>query len=335
MIHARTLLTGAGLALLLAGCGGGSVVVSQLRGVSVTAANVNTATAVVVDSRNVADGSSGGAAFLTGVVVQPVQSDFHFVDFALQQLARSAVQNSSGGTVAGVIGSGSQDCTDGGRVFVSPTVSDPNYLTAGDRIGLQFVSCKENGVTLDGAFTITIDSVSSGFAYGTPAVAPYDLTITVKLGNFSAVDATSDLLANGDLSIATSVDVAGDTTLELSGTALGASSGSESAVLTNYDYALTSASNGDFTLDAMATVGSSKLGGSVSFMTTTTFQGNSNQYNGNPWAGVLQITSNIDTSNAIVTAQPDGTSVQIDLDANGDGTSDTTIMTTWSDLDAL
>lgn len=339
MVRARTLLPVIALGLLLAGCGGGgsggSAVVSQLRGVSVTSANVNTATAVVVNSPSVADGSSGGAAFLTGVIVQPVQSDFHFVDFALQQLTGSAVQNSFGSSVAGVIGSGPQDCTDGGRVFVSPTVSDPSYLTAGDRVGLQFVNCQENGVTLDGAFTITIDSVSSGFAYATPAVAPYDLTFTVELGNFSVVDLTSNLLANGDLTIATSEDSAGLKSLELSGSALGAESGTESAVLTDYDFLMTSDSSGAFTLHVPgATIGSSKLGGSVSFHTTTDFAGNDNQYNGNPTAGELQITSNIDASNAIVTAQSDGTNVKIDLDEKGNG-SYITSMTTWSDLAAL
>ena len=64
MVRASTLLPVAALVLLLAGCGGGGggcAVVSQLRGVSVTAANVKTATAVVVDSRNVADGRGGPA----------------------------------------------------------------------------------------------------------------------------------------------------------------------------------------------------------------------------------------------------------------------------------
>lgn len=337
MARASIRLLGTGLGLLLAGCGGGgggSAVVSQFSGVSVTSANVNTATAVVVDSSNVADGSSGGVAFLTGVVTQTGPGDFHFADFALQQLARIAAQPPSSNTLTGVSGSGPLDCAAAGRVLYTATVSNPNYLTVGDMFHLQFVGCQENGSTLDGAFAMTVNAVSANFDPSAPA-APYNLTIATELANFSAIDATSNVLANGDLTIATSDNGAGYTTLELSGNALGAKEGTESAVLTDYDYLLTSDStSGDFTLDAMATVGSSKLGGSVSFMTTTTFSGNVSQSGGNFTAGELQITSNIDASNAIVTALSDGANVQIRLDESGGG-SYTTSMTTWSDLDAL
>jgi hypothetical protein len=338
MVRVRTVLLGTGLGMLLAGCGGGSAggsaVVSQLRGVSVTSSNVTVATAVAMDASNVADGASGGVAFLTGVVTQPVKSDFHFAAFALQQLARIAAQPPAGNTVTGVSGSGSQDCADAGRVLYSVTASNPSYLSAGDVFHLQFVGCQENGSTLDGSFAMTVNTVSANFDPGAP-VAPYNLTIATELGNFSAVDATSNVLANGDLTIATSDNGAGYTTLGLSGNALGAKEGAESGVLTDYDFYLTSDStNGDFTLDAMATVGSSKLGGSVSFATTTTFAGNINQFNGYPSSGVLEITSNIDASNATVTAESDGTTVTIQLDETGSG-SPVTIMTTWSELAAL
>jgi hypothetical protein len=302
---------------------------------SVTSTNVQNVTAVVIDSEFVAEGSAGGASFLTGVTGGAGKTQFNFAEFALQQLERVAAQATPSGNLAGVTGSGGDNCSGGGVYSFVATIADPNYLTAGDSFNVQFTNCQESGSLLNGVFAFTVASVSANFDPITP-VAPYDLTLDTTMGNFSANDGIVNVLVNGDMSIAINDDSTGSgrVDLELSGTALGGMDGADTVVLTNYDYQLSSNSiNGDFTYDAMATVGSSKLGGSVSFLTTTTFTGNDGLYNGNPTDGVLLITTSKDSSNATVTALSDGDTVQIDLvDAAGNSS---TSMTTWDDLAAL
>jgi len=336
----RTLLPAIGLGFLSACGGGGGGGLSQYPAMSVTSTNVQNVTAVVFDSQNIAEGSSGGASFITGVTGGAGHSQFRFADFALQQLERIAAQAVPAGTLTGVTVSGGWACTGigGGTVSYLATFSDPSatYLMPGDSFSVQFTQCHESGTVLDGVFAFTISSVSANFDPASP-VAPYDLAIDTTMSNFSANDGIVNVFVNGDMSIAISDDGAGLVDVDLSGSQLGGKDGTETVVLTGYDYMLSADSvSGDFTYDAAATVGSSKLNGSVTFQTTTPFTGNDGTdgvSNGNPTAGVLVITTSKDSSSATVTAQPDGVNVQIDL-VDSDG-NPSTIMTTWDDLAAL
>ncbi|MCU7916635.1 MAG: hypothetical protein KZQ65_12305 [Candidatus Thiodiazotropha sp. (ex Gloverina cf. vestifex)] len=49
----------------------------------------------------------------------------------------------------------------------------------------------------------------------------------------------------------------------------------------------------------------------------------------------MHITTSADSSQAWLTAQPDGINVQVDIDSDGDNNIDSTVMTTWAELEGL
>ena len=93
--------------------------------------------------------------------------------------------------------------------------------------------------------------------------------------------------------------------------------------------------SGDYSIDIAGTIDSTILGGSVTFITEQPFVGNDFNVSDEPTEGVLLMTSNFDNSQARLTAQPDGVNVMIEVDADGDGVFEETVMTTWDNLDSL
>jgi hypothetical protein len=79
-----------------------------------------------------------------------------------------------------------------------------------------------------------------------------------------------------------------------------------------------------YSTDASGTLATVNLGGSVRYTTTTTFQGIGSDY---PSSGVMVVTGAANSSETITAV--DSISVTIDVDADGNGTVDQTINTTW------
>ena len=97
---------------------------------------------------------------------------------------------------------------------------------------------------------------------------------------------------------------------------------------------------GDYAIDLDGTLESRDIDGTVTFTTTqlgtAAFMGNEFVGNGDPTSGTLRIQSNFGgLSQLWLNAQPDGVSVTLDVDIDGDDIIDTTIPTTWAALEAL
>jgi hypothetical protein len=331
-------------ALLVVACGGGGggggggVVPPPAAGVSITAANAELITAEVLNSVNVMVGVSGGPIILTGVAVSPAAGGFNYPDFfvkQLQQLPVLASQSNSGSVTGVVIPAATYSCTGitggtSGTYLASGEVSNLAVTTVGDSISVDFNNCVVDGIVLNGAMSLVVTAVTGGFDTVTP---PYSLGVDAVLSAFSANDAGYIVTGDGDLSMLFDESISGDFTTLLSGTSLLASAAGNAEQLTNYQFDITGNDiSGDFSVDLIGTIATTLIGGSVSFDTMTAFTGNELFGTGDPTAGVLQVTTSADASQALVTAQPDGINLEIDVDADGDSLYEDTIMTTWTAL---
>ncbi|MCU7920760.1 MAG: hypothetical protein KZQ95_20755 [Candidatus Thiodiazotropha sp. (ex Epidulcina cf. delphinae)] len=312
------------------GDGGGS---TPTTGVSLSTSNAKPVGAAAVNSVDTVQGMTGGTTVLTGVSVNAPGSDFNFPDFFVQQLGWfSALDNLPNENITGVAISESEACANGGSVSLSGNVNNLNVLTAGDTLTLSFNNCNMAGAVTNGAMSLTITQITPNFD-GDP---PYTLGLDVVLTNLSVNDGGLVATGSGDMSMLLAIDSAGNESMVLAGASLTASASGQTETLSNYRYEITiNDLTGSYSISLQATFASTEIGGSMSFTTITPFSGNDFIGAGDPTAGQLHVTTSIDGSQLWLIAQPDGINVQIDIDTDGDNNVDSTVMTTWAELESL
>jgi hypothetical protein len=327
--------------LLIAACGGGGGGggggVTLLPGLSITQLNAPTIASETMGSVDAVQGTTQGTGFITGVAVSGGSasgSDFNLQDFVLDQLASAlAVGNSQGG-IGGITVSDSVPCSIG-RIDFTVTIADSTgtYLTAGDRIALNFVGCDEAGVLMNGGFTMVINAITPFYDPSLPPSA-FTLDVSVDMNGFSVDDGIIDFSADGDMTMA--FDVNGNAiSLTLSGNGITVTDGVITETLAGYSYSfIVDDSTGDFSASLNGTISSSLFNGTVSFQTTSAFTGNDFLAGGNPTAGSILFTTDVDNSSAILTAQSDGSTVVIDVDEDGNGIYEIQIVTDWATIGA-
>lgn len=326
------------MAGLLAACGGGGggddASPAPTSGVSITTANVEVVSAEVVNSVDAVEGAGGGSAIITGVSITATSDGFSYRDFVLAQLDNFAVvrqQQLSSGVVGVVIPAETVACSGGGAITISGNVAAPNLDTfsAGDTLSAVFDNCSESGSLISGRFDMTINAAFDG----TP---PFNLDVSVTMTGFSVSDPDVNFSSDGDMRLVLTEDGAGNFEAAISGNSLTVSESGDTFTLSSYNYVLTgNDSSGDYSIDIAGTIDSTIVGGSVTFVTVQPFTGNDFIGTGDPTQGVLLMTSNFDSSQSRLTAQPDGINVMIEVDADGDGVFESTVMTTWDNLDSL
>lgn len=326
------------MAGLLSACGGGGggddAVPPPASGVSITTANAEVVSAEVNNSVDVVEGASSGYTFIPGVSITATSDGFSFRDFVLAQLDNFTVvkqQQLSSGVVGVVIPATTEPCNGGGTVTISGEVADPslNILTTGDTFSAVFSNCSEAGSIISGSFGMTINATFDG----TP---PFNLDVSVRMTGFSVTEPGLNFSSDGDMRLVLTEDGIGNFGATFSGNSLTVSEGGQTNTLSSYNYVLTgNDSSGSYSIDIAGTIDSTMLGGSVTFITVQPFAGNDLIGTGEPTEGVLLMTSDFDGSQARLTAQPDGINVMIEVDADGDGIFEETIMTTWATLDSL
>jgi hypothetical protein len=122
------------------------------------------------------------------------------------------------------------------------------------------------------------------------------------------------------MSVVVSEDGSGIASLQVSGDSFAISLAGEAELLSDYLYDMSvNDTTGDFMLEQRGTIASTAMAGSVSFVTLTPFTSNVYLAGGNPTAGVLHITSGVDSSQALVITQPDGIYDLIEVDTDGIG----------------
>lgn len=334
---AIVLILTAGLLAACGGGGGGDDAAPPVGGVSITTDNAGIVSAEILNSVDVVEGISSGSALITGVSVTAKSTGFNYRDFVLEQLDNFAVVRQlqlSSGVVGVVIPQTEEPCSGGGTVTVSGNVADPalDTLSAGDRLLAVFVNCSESGTLISGSLDLTINTISAFFD-GTP---PFDIDVSVIMNGLTVTDAGITFSGNGDMRLALNEDISANYGATFTGNSLVVSEGGQTETLSSYNYVLMGNDlSGDYNLDIAGTLGSTVLGGSVTFITLQAFTGSDSIGTGDPTQGVLLMTSDFDGSRARLTAEPDGENVMIEVDADGDGVFEDTVMTTWSILDSL
>lgn len=200
-------------------------------------------------------------------------------------------------------------------------------ITSGDSFDIAFNACffADAGVTLAGAASVT-NIVLTGDAIN--EIAPWSLAASFTFTNLQATDTTDAATLNGGLNLSVGTDDNLVMNVAITGTSLTAAENGTTATLS--DFSVTEALDVNtmtITADAMGTLTSSELNGAVNFSTPASFVIIADD---NPSAGQLAIS---DGNSGVLVSVLDNLNVELGIDANGDGTAETTIVVTWAALD--
>jgi hypothetical protein len=212
-----------------------------------------------------------------------------------------------------------------------------NEVSVGDGFFLEYNSCVEQGLTLNGQVTVGVLELDND-----PPTLPWRVKFRLNFDSFSASDGGSVVNVFGTLDVTVDAQASGTviTTLTTEVSTGGGSTassllqfeeGDDFIQLTLLTITLEEATNGDFTLTAQGTLESSLIGGTVTFDTLVDLTGNDFDTN-YPSAGQMEI---IGAANASILLRIlSSTNVQLEVDVDGDGISDVTINSTWVQLGA-
>lgn len=215
------------------------------------------------------------------------------------------------------------DCPVAGTTTTTADLASQSTLTAGDRITLAFADCDDGTTVVDGVFSMTVGSFSGDIASGI-----FTLRIEVALTDFQVLENGEGITADGTISFSTDTTGSPSIVTTISTDSLTVTGGGASDSL--LDYVMTQVvdeATGEYSLETSGTLTSSAFSGSVMFATEVELQGTGTDY---AVSGELLITgANGATIHVIVL---DGVSVRLELDIDGDGTTDEIRDVAWSDL---
>ncbi len=343
----NTLMTGSlfgligGMALTLAGCGASTTDdgVSLVDKVSIP----STPTAISVGNQNtvVAETSDGIDGALTTSSVSPVGVSlqdqgtprFSLFDFATGRLLETVQQGLAQQQNLPAAITQSIPC-DSGSMSLTINLADltGSTLRAGDSFSVSFNNCKDNmsGSTANGSMSATVVSGSletdcdmdmygtcSDFSLG---MSFNDLQIT-EMGVTNLVDGGFNLTYTRATNTNT---ISGDDLYMYSGTGQGVR-------MSNFNIASSLSGRSETTTINM-TLASTRINGSVQIRSTTPLVTTNVDTDDYPSSGVLQITG---ANSTLTVTALDATSVQLELDADNDGTIDyTDSPVSWTTIEA-
>ena len=213
-----------------------------------------------------------------------------------------------------------------GTVTISGDLAVPGTFTPGDTFLIVYELCDEGfGEVVDGTVGLTVRDFSGDIFLGT-----YLLSMDADIDTLSVATASDTIVGSGDATITLDTTETPYIEAGVSGGVLTQDSLASLETLRNYASAQTFDGNlvpAIYTMDASGTLESNQLPGNVVYSTATTFQGNEGEY---PNTGVLLVSG--DNSSARLIAV-DATNVRIEIDSNGDGTTDEIIELTWAELE--
>ena len=217
-------------------------------------------------------------------------------------------------------------CLVSGSVTVYGDLASQDALSAGDRIVARFSNCDEGeGEVVNGALTLVVDTFSGDLFGGFVLVG-----LTLDFDNLSANEDGEISTVNGDLSLLMDTRSYPVSTFSISSASLSVSDGIDTVVLSNFSTTVTadeSSQPAAFTYTSSGRV-SVPRHGSVSYQVLQPFTGFGD---GDPDAGVLYIEGNLGAS--ITATVLSNTQVQLEMDYDGDGVTDETVIVTWVELD--
>ena len=329
----RKAMTGIAACAALAACGGGGGGDSggttgggtSSGAVALSASNYEVAANEAVASGLGVTDLVGEANILGGAVAstQP-----NWAKLGLQQWLAASAAWSSAPTRAGATQTTTVACSGGGNLAV--TVNDANNsqtLDGGDSISVTANACVENGITVGGQFSATL----TGSPTGNVSSCIYSIGLSFNFLSFTATDSGGVATANGQAGLSSTPTACSTGTDSITAStfsdSLTAGGATRTRTLTGYS-ATVGFTPTESTTTVAGTISSTALDGrSLTISTPTPFVRayNSETY---PHAGVGVATG---ASGAKVTVTAlSNTTVRIDLDSNGDGTTDASVTKAWS-----
>jgi hypothetical protein len=315
----------AALAACGGGSGGGSDSAATADPVAISSANAPQVAGAAYNASGSLEGAGlGGAGFLTGAVTATTAGGVDMVEVIIAQLkaSQSWFESHAAAFLTGAVVTATENCTDGGSVTLTLNDADGNQdLSTGDSLSASFSSCSEAGTVMNGSISINNVVIS-----GDPLSPPYSLQLTVQANNFSVTENSEMASLNGAMTLSQSTGDGVSFTNTISGTSMALNETGGSATLSAFQ--LSSTENGSaYTLDMNATVSSSEIGGAVTIVTDTTFQGVDPN---DPFTGQATITGANNSSVTLIAV--DSVNVTLEVDADGDGVPEDIIATTWDAL---
>jgi hypothetical protein len=315
----------------LAACGGGGGDSPSQPGsdkVAITSANQNQVVRASVNaglSVSMAQGRAGGASPAS------VANRTHALGAVLQR-AMTAAQGSRKGIASATVrpsisASDTEPCGVSGTLTVSIDDRDANNaLSSGDVISVSFAQCKDSATSsINGAISIALTS--------TPTAT--QLTANANFQNVAVVEDGATSTIAGNVAVAENdTDLDTVTTLSVGSgglTASTASSGYNDSVSFASGFAILTdeaTSGASTSVSLSGTMSAQSLGGSITISTPQPLvQLSTDNY---PSAGQVIVTGA--TGSAVRATVLDNTQVRVELDANGDGTYESTSTVAWTTL---
>jgi hypothetical protein len=326
-------------AVVVAACGGGgggggssssgsSGQASGPAAVSITAANATSVSSEVSGTNQLLLGSGEQINGLpTGAVVESSTKHFNLVGFSHEQIERlTTLQPQSVVVATGVAISQDIPCELGGSISYVFNDNDGSQLfSTGDSAFITFNNCIDSGAKFNGAISVSAVAVNGTIGVG----SGQSINATLSFANFKAVEGSVTDTFNGNLTLAiTRLDNV-VFNANVTGTSFSIDENGHGVTLTNFALSFQdNKSTQAYSYKSSGTINSAKLNGTATFDTLISFEGTGNA---NPSKGQMKVTG-ANASNLQFTVI-DSTNVQMDVDANGDGSFETSIKATWSEIE--
>ena len=315
------------------GNGGGSAsVITASAPITVTSGNAPGVAGATFDASDDLTGSGGGVSGLVAASVGGTRSaDINVIDALIAQVRRAPGLLGSGASGVGpaaVAQVSDVPCDSGTFSGRFNDADNDTELTTGDSLTLTLNNCSFDGVVMNGGLTIDNVVVTGGFN-SEPPVAPYSSSVRIQASNLSITDGGETVVMSGGGTISESTNDDVIFTSAFSGTAVRVVTNTDTLVLTDFNIGeIDNNSTGAYSISINGTISSSNVGGSVIVTTTVAFTGVGDL---DPTGGQATCVGAGNTTVSL-TANADGSTVQLQVDIDGDGIADDTIDETWVNL---
>lgn len=315
--------------LALAACGGGDDGgggSTQAPPVAITAANAPAVGAETVDASNTA--LTSALPILTGVQLETAVAPTASAMATLAGALRLGLQVRAPRALVGATFNETIQCPGGGSADVSGNDASEERISVGDSFDATFRNCVMQGTTVNGRMSARVASVNAPETLIVADITATDLTATLGASG-GRLNGTPRITIDETNAAFSRLTVTGNVTSDR------LRNGAVRATRTLTDYMLAiqlaTATGTSSTTFGFKADGTFPAFGSASFDVATTQALVTPAGATRPTSGVVKVTG---ASGSTVVMTVVGTGVRLDVDADGNGTAESTQNLTWAQLEA-
>lgn len=319
----KTLVLGAGLSLVAA-CGGGGGGGSNPPVVIAPDATISSQNAVEIAGdvvTGVLDTGELGAFGGSGLIGADSGAGP-----AMSKASATAANKGVNIILSAPFGPEVSPCAMGGNVSVSGNLSSQDTLTPGDTITARFTICDDGeGEVVNGVLTLDVDTFDGDLLSGFVAIG-----VTMGFQGFAVTENGEITTVQGGLSVLIDTRNYPLSTFTMSSGSLSVTDGVETLVLSNFTTTATADESSQppaFTFESSGRI-SVPTHGSVTYRVEEPFTGFGES---DPDSGVLYIEGEMGAN--ITATVLSANQVQLEMDYDGNGSIDETVIVTWVELE--